>query len=96
MDHVLLYREGDADRVEDLDSLEAAIDRLRELHEDGNTSGRIFGEVPVRVETVVRISVEEVADDPTAASPPPPAPHDAAPPSERRKIPSVDFVAPSS
>ena len=93
MDHVLLYTEDDAERVEDLSSLDAAVARLQELHESGNTTGRIYREVPVKVETVVRISVDE--GDRTPTTPPPPVAPTANGGADEspRSIPTVDYVA---
>lgn len=83
MSHVVRYQDDDGEQLEDHTSLEDALARLQELHEVGNPTGRVYREVPVRVQTVVHVSVEEtpsapvvtqdarVATEPVATAPEP-------------------------
>lgn len=64
MSHVVRYQDDDGEQLEDLTSLEDALARLQELHEVGNPTGRVYREVPVRVQTVVHVSVDETPSAP--------------------------------
>lgn len=79
MSHVVRYRDDDGELIEDATSLEEALARLQELHQAGNSSGRIYREVPVRVQTVVHVSVDDPTGEPVESKPAQASPEPAAP-----------------
>lgn len=99
MSHVVLYQDADGERIEEFDGVDLALARLQELHESGNTSGRVYREVPVKVETVVKVTLGDGGGESVVMPPPPPMPAADADDSDadvpRSKI-GIDFVAPSS
>lgn len=103
MSHVVLYQDADGERVEEFDGVASALARLQELHESGNGTGRVYGEVPVTVETVVKVTLggsdnEGVMPPPPSMASVPAAPtgdNDAEPESPRSRT-GIDFVAPST
>jgi hypothetical protein len=81
MAHLVRYSTPAGDDVfEDVNGLESAVARVEQLRNDGTaTDARVYVEVPLRVETVVRVSVaphtapEPVTVQPSAAEAPPAA-----------------------
>jgi len=87
MAHLVRYSTPDGDDVfEDVADLESAVVRVEQLRNDGTaTDARVYAEVPLRVETVVRVSVAaHTAPEPVTVPPPSDAPasHEPAPPAQ--------------
>jgi hypothetical protein len=73
MAHLVRYSTPTGDDVfEDVDGLESAVARVEQLRNDGTaTDARVYAEVPLRVETVVRVSVApHTAPEPAIIQPP--------------------------
>lgn len=79
MTHVVHHLDADGTSVWDTaDGLDAALERIEALQHSGTTGLKVYGEVPIRIETIYRVSVAggsaadgETAED--AAAPEPPA-----------------------
>lgn len=72
MPHLVRYSTPAGDDVfEDVDGLESAVTRVEQLRNDGSaTDARVYAEVPLRVETVVRVSVApHTAPEPVTVQP---------------------------
>ena len=103
MGHLVRYRSPEGEeRYDDVDDLDAAVQRVEQLHnEDGISNVRVYREVPLEFRTYVRVAV---ADEDTPArgstSPEPPSGSSASPPSGSSASPpsgaAVISPAPSS
>lgn len=73
MGFIVRYLSDTATEHEMFETLEDALARVETLHNDPSTSGAmLFKQVPLKVQTVVRVSIGD-DDAPTASVEPPPA-----------------------